>query len=327
MAGAAPVEIRHRFVQSNGIRLHLAEAGSGPLVLLCHGFPESWYSWRHQLHALAGAGLHAVAPDLRGYGQTDRPAAAAQYTQLHHVGDMLGVLDALGEQQAVIVGHDWGAPVAWHTALLRPDRIRGVVGLSVPYTPRGDASFLTAIRQQLPPELDFYIAYFQEPGVAEAELERDVCASLRRFLYALSGDAAPDERWRPEMPKGQGVLTRTVEPKQLPAWLTEADIDFYAGEFARTGFAGGLNWYRAIDLSWELMGAWQGALVSQPALYIAGERDAVIAFPGMDAVVHNLERFVPKLRKTVLLPGCGHWTQQEFPAEVNAELLAFIQSL
>jgi pimeloyl-ACP methyl ester carboxylesterase len=225
------------------------------------------------------------------------------------------------------VGHDWGAPLAWHTALLRPDRIRGVVGLSVPYTPRGGESFLASIRRSLPPEMDFYMLYFQQPGVAEAELERDPRATIRRFLYALSGDAAPDERWRPEMPKGQGVLTRTVDPKQLPGWLSEVDIDFYAAEFARTGFGGGLNWYRAIDLSWELMAAWQGAPVRQPALYIAGERDVVIAFPGMDALVHNLQTYVPKLTRTVLLPGCGHWTQQEFPAEVNTELVAFLQSL
>ena len=324
-AGAA--EISHRVVETNGIRLQVAEAGRGPLVLLCHGFPESWYSWRHQLHALAGAGFHAVAPDMRGYGQSDRPAPPSQYTQLHRVGDLLGLLDALGERQAVIVGHDWGAPVAWHTALLRPDRIRGVVGLSVPYTPRAAIAPLKALRQNLPPELDFYMLYFQQPGVAEAELERDARGSLRRFLYGLSGDAAPDERWRPEMPMGRGVLDALGDPKELPGWLTEADLQFYSDEFSRSGFSGGLNWYRAMDLSWELMAPWAGATVAPPALYIAGERDVVLSFAGMRERLPRLQEHAPNLRRTVLLPECGHWTQQERPAEVNAELVAFLQSL
>jgi len=325
MTTPADTQIRHRTIETNGIRMHLAEAGTGPLVLFCHGFPESWYSWRHQLHALAGAGYHAVAPDMRGYGQTDRPASPTQYTMLHHAGDMLGVLDALGAQTAVIVGHDWGAPVAWNTALLRPDRFSGVVGLSVPYSPRGRAGTVANMRRALPAGADFYFLYFQTPGVAEAELEADPRASLRRFLYSASGDPTPHERWRPEMRAGQGFLENTVEPHTLPDWLSEADLDFYAGEFARTGFAGGLNWYRAADLTWELMAPFAGATHPSPALFVAGERDAVLAFPGMDQVVHNLRQSVPGLTKTVLLPGCGHWTQQERPAEVNAEIVAFLQ--
>src|SRR5438105_7751055 len=164
-------EIRHRTIETNGIRMHIAEQGEGPLVVLCHGFPESWYSWRHQLSALAAAGFHAVAPDMRGYGQTDRPEAIDQYTLFHLVGDIVGLLDALGERQAVIAGHDWGAPVAWGTALFRPDRIRGVVGLSVPYTPRGPVAITQAMRNA--GANNFYMLYFQKPGVAEAELERD----------------------------------------------------------------------------------------------------------------------------------------------------------
>ncbi|HEX3246388.1 MAG TPA: alpha/beta hydrolase, partial [Chloroflexota bacterium] len=179
-------ELTHRFIHTNGIRMYMAERGEGPLVLLLHGFPESWYSWRHQLSALAEAGYHAVAPDQRGYGQTDRPDDVQKYTQLHLVGDVIGLLDALGEQQAVVVGHDWGAPVAWNTALLRPDRVRGVVGLSVPYTPRGATSMLTALRSVLGE--GFYMAYFQEPGVADAELGRNPRETIRRLLYSASGD-------------------------------------------------------------------------------------------------------------------------------------------
>src|SRR5215475_10185057 len=179
--------LNHRTVDTNGIRMHIAEAGSGPLVLLCHGFPESWYSWRHQLAALAEGGFRAVAPDMRGYGRTDRPQAIDQYTLFHQVGDMVGLLDALGAAQAVIAGHDWGAPVAWHAALMRPDRFRGVIGLSVPFRPRGPDRPSTVMPQT--EDAVFYQLYFQTPGVAEAELERDVRSTMRRLAYAGSGDA------------------------------------------------------------------------------------------------------------------------------------------
>jgi pimeloyl-ACP methyl ester carboxylesterase len=319
-------EITHRFVETNGIRMHLAEAGAGPLVLLLHGFPESWYSWRHQLRALAEAGYRAVAPDQRGYGQTDRPDDVRSYTILHLVGDVVGLLDALGEERAAVVGHDWGAPVAWHTALLRPDRVRGVGGLSVPYRPRGPASPLSVMRARLGE--GFYQAYFQRPGVADEELSRDVRATLRRVLYSASGDAPwTGEPRQPVVPDGGGFLDLLVEPPELPAWLTEADLDFYAGEFERTGFTGGLNWYRNIELSWELMAPWQGAVVTPPALYVAGDRDLVVNLPGMKERLATLQEVAPRLEPVRLLPGCGHWTQQERPAEVNAALLGFLGRL
>jgi len=324
-------EISHRFVVANGIRIHIAEQGTGPLVLLCHGFPESWYSWRHQLRALADAGFRAVAPDMRGYGQTDRPEAIDQYALLHLVGDMVGVLDALGQESAVIAGHDWGAPVAWHAALFRPDRFRAVIGLSVPYRPRGSTRPTTVMTQT--DDALFYQLYFQEPGVAEAELERDVRLTIRRLLYSASGDVPRRARTPASadavgmVPRRGGFLTRTLEPSSLPPWLTEADIDFYAGEFARTGFGGGLNWYRNIDRSWELLAPFAGARVTVPALYIAGDFDLMVAFRGMDQLIRDLSRFVPQLRKTVMLPGCGHWTQQERPKEVNEAMIEFLESL
>ena len=185
-------EVRHRMVETNGIRMHLAEAGSGPLVVLCHGFPELWYSWRHQLAALAEAGLRAVAPDMRGYGQTDRPEAIDQYTVLHMIGDMVGLLDALGSEQAVIVGHDWGAVVAWHAAQLRPDRFRSVVGLSVPFRARGSARPTTVMPQT--DDAMWYQLYFQDPGVAEAEYDRNVRFVFRAGRIAISGDAPPGAR-------------------------------------------------------------------------------------------------------------------------------------
>src|ERR1700684_4368450 len=229
-------ELTHRTIDENGIRMHIAEQGSGPLVLLCHGFPESWYSWRHQLAALSAAGFHAVAPDMRGYGLTDSPAEIERYTLFHLVGDLVGVLDALGEKTAVVVGHDWGAPVAWHCALLRPDRFRAVVGLSVPFRPRG-ATRPTSVMPQTESSF-FYQLYFQAPGVAEAELQRDPRDTVRRLLYSGSGDIprrsdnTMGDQAPGMIPKTGGFLTRTVDPATLPAWLTEADIDFFAGEVA-----------------------------------------------------------------------------------------------
>jgi pimeloyl-ACP methyl ester carboxylesterase len=334
-------ELTHRTVDANGIRIHIAEQGSGPLVLLCHGFPESWYSWRHQLSALSQAGFHAVAPDMRGYGNTDRPAEIERYTLFHLVGDMVGVLDALGEKQAVIVGHDWGAPVAWHAALMRPDRFRAVVGLSVPYRPRGSIAPTTVMPQNA--DASFYQLYFQAPGVAEAELEADVRMSLRKILYSGSGDvprrnpgAASSSVASGSSASGSGVgmvprtggfLTRMPSPESLPPWLGAADIDFYVQQFQHSGFRGGLNWYRNIDRNWELMAPYAGAAVTVPALYMAGDLDLVVSFPRMKEVIADLARYIPQLRGSIMLPGCGHWTQQERSNEVNKALIDFLRSL
>jgi pimeloyl-ACP methyl ester carboxylesterase len=322
-------QLQHRAIETNGIRMHIAEQGSGPLVVLCHGFPECWYSWRHQLPALADAGFHAVAPDMRGYGQTARPHEIDQYTLFHLVGDMVGLLYALDAESAVIAGHDWGACLAWHAALLRPDRFRAVIGLSVPYRPRGPVRPTTVM-----PKTDdaiFYQLYFQEPGIAEAELERDPRATIRQLAYMASADPR-GEAAKPN-PAGVGMVPRaggflgSVEAPPLPPWLTEADIDYFAGEFVRTGFRGGLNWYRNIDRNWELLAPYAGALVTVPALYVAGDRDPVVAFRGMHRLIRNLKKYVPALRQTIMLSGCGHWTQQERPQEVNAAMVEFLNGL
>ncbi|HME93799.1 MAG TPA: alpha/beta hydrolase [Methylomirabilota bacterium] len=324
-------EIQHRLVETNRIRMHVAEQGTGPLVLMCHGFPESWYSWRHQIRALADAGFRAVAPDMRGYGQTDAPAEIERYTLLDLVGDMVGLLDALGAESAVIAGHDWGAPVAWHSALLRPDRFRAVIALSVPFRPRGSTRPTSVMPQT--DDAMFYQLYFQTPGVAEAELGRDARSTIRRLLYSGSGVgvAAQAAIGLPGavgmVPRSGGLLTHTADPPGLPPWLTAADLDFYAAEFTRTGFRGGLNWYRNSDRNWEALAPFAGARVTVPALYVAGDHDLVVRFPGMDQLIPNLSRFVPNLRRTIMLPGCGHWTQQERPAEVNAAMLEFLRSL
>ena len=310
-----------RTISTNGIRMRIAEQGSGPLVLLLHGFPESWYSWRHQLPALAAAGFHVVAPDQRGYGGTEAPPAIDAYDILHLVDDAVGVLDALGAERAVVVGHDWGSPVAWHCALLHPERFHAVAALSVPYVGRSPLPPIEMFRMMAGDHF-FYILYFQEPGVAERELEADVRSTMRRFLYAASGDVTePLDFW--QKPKTAKFLDGLPDPKTLPPWLTEADLDTFTAEFSRAGFRGGLNWYRNFDRNWELTPQLAGASVTQPALFIAGERDGVLAMVPVDA----MRELVPKLRRLLMIPGCGHWTQQERPAEVNAALIEFLKGL
>lgn len=314
-------QIHHRTLDVNGIRMHVAEQGAGPLVLLCHGWPELWYSWRHQLPALARAGFRAVAPDMRGFGATDAPADVGEYTILHTTGDMVRLVAALGEARAFIVGHDWGAPVAWQAALMRPDIFPAVVGMSVPHRPRSEDAPLKLLRQA--GLGNYYWFYFQQPGVAEAELERDVATSMRKLLYGVSGDVPVDRENPLVIPAGKGFLDRMAVPPAMPSWLREQDIRTLADEYRRTGFRGGLNLYRNIDRNWELTAPWHGASIRQAALFIAGTRDPVIAGKRGELAVEHMSRAVPNVR-TVLIEGAGHWIQQERPEQVNAALLDFL---
>jgi pimeloyl-ACP methyl ester carboxylesterase len=322
--------ITHRFVEVDGVRLHVAEQGSGPLVLLLHGWPESWHSWRHQFAPLAAAGYRVVAPDQRGFARSDRPEDVSAYTLPRLVGDVVGLIRELGEERAVVVGHDWGAPVAWTTALLRPDVVRAVAGLSVPpVLPTG----------MVPPSITrerygdgFYQIYFQAPGVADAELARDVPASLRRILASGSGENPFNKQPRPWIiPDGATLLDTAPEPSALPSWLTEQDIQAVADDYAPHGahaFTGGLNWYRNIELNHELMAAFRGRVIDRPALYVVGDRDMVLSLGGAaPGLTTSLTQTLPRLRGVVKLEGCGHWTQQERPDEVNAALLGFLAKL
>jgi pimeloyl-ACP methyl ester carboxylesterase len=321
--------IRHRTIQTNGIQMHIAEAGDGPMVLLCHGFPEIWYSWRHQLPALAQAGYRVVAPDMRGYGRTDAPEAIDQYTVFHLVGDMVGLLDALGEQRAAIVGHDWGSIVAWSAALLRPERFRGVVGMSVPFIPRAPIR-PTQLMKAAAGDRFMYILYFQEPGKAEAELDPRAGETMRKILYTASGSVPRDQAWRQDLPKNALLLDGMVEPRELPLWLTQEDLDLYIAEFERTGFRGGINWYRNLDRNWELMAPWQGVGISVPALFIGGLRDFVVTGPGGEGpgpMVQALDQHCSVLRGIELITDSGHWTQQESPQETNKALIGFLGGL
>jgi len=311
-------DVEQRSIQTNGIQMRIAEAGEGPLVVLCHGFPESWYSWRHQLPALAAAGYHAVAPDMRGYGGTDRPDPIEAYTVMHLVGDMVGLLDACGEQQAVIVGHDWGSIVAWNAALIRPDRFRAVVGMSVPYFPRLPMR-PTELFKAAAGDSFMYILYFQDPGKAEAELDPRARETMRKILYSGSG-SAPVEGIRRDLPRTAGFLDGMREPDKLPAWLREEDLDFYAAEFERTGFRGGINWYRNFDRNWETAPRVGAAKIEIPCLMVTAEWDPVLR-PEMAAGMPDL---IPDL-ETASIPRCGHWTQQEKPEELNRILVDWLQ--
>ncbi|WP_190107888.1 alpha/beta fold hydrolase [Streptomyces cinnamoneus] len=321
--------VEHGFVEVNGIRLHVAEQGQGPLVVLLHGFPECWYSWRHQFAPLAEAGYRVVAPDQRGYGRSEQPEAIDAYSMLHLTGDVIALVHALGEEQAVVVGHDWGAPVAWNTALLRPDVVRGVVGLSVPPIPRGPLAPLQQLRGVLGD--GFYQQYFQEPGVADAELVRDPRITFRSILTGASGDSPHTDPPRPwVVPDGASLLDTMEDPQELPPWLTDDDVQTFVREFSEHGeraFTGGLNWYRNIDRNWELLAPFQGRTIDVPSLYVSGDRDLVRGFPGVDQLLPVLPAIAPGLRDSITLEGCGHWTQQERPDEVNAALLDFLGQL
>lgn len=311
-----------RIIPTNGITLEVTEAGQGFPVVLCHGFPELAYSWRHQVPALAGAGYRVIAPNQRGYGQSSRPEAMEAYDLDALAKDILGLLDALAIEKAVIVGHDWGSPVVSHVALTYPDRVQGVAWLSVPHSARGSRVPLEAMREMAGPEHIFYIDYFQAPGVADAELMEDVRASLLGFLWSISGDAPPEERFRP-IRRGARFVDSFSAPAKLPPWLSEEDLQVYVDAFSKSGFTGGLNWYRNVNRNWERSAHLAGAVVRQPALFVTGSRD-----PARNpAAIERLRETVPDLRGLHVLDGCGHWTQQERPEEVNTILLAFLDEV
>jgi pimeloyl-ACP methyl ester carboxylesterase len=317
-----------RTIDAGEVKLRVAVEGSGPLVLMVHGFPESWYSWRHQITPIAEAGFTAAAIDVRGYGGSDKPPEVADYAMQHMVADVAGAIRTLSPgAPAVIVGHDWGAPIVWNTAMIQPQAVRAVAALSVPHFGVPEQSLRQIWEAVFTSRgVFFYQQYFQAPGVAEAELEADVRASLRRFYYAISGEA-PDGSWPLDKVVGDGVLHRLPDPDPFPAWLTPADLDYFVGEFERSGFRGPLNRYRNADADFAWLQQFKGRKVEQPALFIGGERDLVLSMFGRGDFVAPMKAAVPDLRGHDVLPGCGHWTQQERPGEVNERLLAWLKGL
>jgi len=321
-------EITHRRVKTNAIELHVAESGpsDGELVVLCHGFPELWYSWRHQLPALGAAGYRVIAPDLRGYGDSDRPERVEDYGIGPLTADLLGLVDEAGHDKAVFVGHDWGALIVWDLCRLHPDRVAAACPMSVPLFNPPVAP--TELFEAMFPGQFFYILYFQDVGPAEKELGADPRRTMRGILWAASGDAMGDTpSTEPRPREGTGLLDVMVDaPAQLPAWLTEDDVDTYAAAFEKSGFFGPVSFYRNLDANWRLVHDIPLETISMPVAFIAGARDPVIAGPA-GAGVGVMEQVLPDFRGATLIDGAGHWNQQEKPEETNAALLKFLAGL
>jgi len=306
------------------VRLRVIEAGDrgAPVVILAHGFPELAYSWRHQIPALAGAGYHVLAPDQRGYGGSSRPDAIEAYDIHQLTADLVGLLDDVGTERAVWVGHDWGAVVVWNAPLLHPDRVAAVAALSVPPLPRSKMPPTRAFRAKFGDNF-FYILYFQEPGVADAELDADPARTMRRMLGGLRASGDHAAALRMVRPGPLGFVDRLPEPDRLPDWLSQDELDHYISEFARTGFTGGLNWYRNLDRNWETTADLADAKIAVPCLFIGGTADPVLVFSRAD----RAGEVISGPYRQVMLDGAGHWLQQERPHEVNASLLDFLNGL
>ncbi len=308
-------------IETNGITLRCVVEGEGPLVILLHGFPQCWYLWRHQIDPLVAAGFRVAVPDQRGYGGSDAPEEIDAYDIVSLSGDVAGIADALGEERFLVVGHDWGAPVAWHTALLHEARVRAVVGMSVPYT-RGAPELLT--RQEFWGDRFWYIVYFQTPGVAEAELEADVRKSLRLIYLGASADA-PVDALAIDKPKTAGFLDGMQDVEPLPAWLSESDLDYYTEQYRRNGFHGPVSWYRNIERNHALTPELEGKKIAPPAFFLTGSEDPVMKFPG--DMFNTMDANFVDLRGKHIVQGAGHWLQLEKKDEVTAQLIEFLQSV
>jgi pimeloyl-ACP methyl ester carboxylesterase len=313
-------------IRTNGIQVRAVVEGEGPLCILVHGWPESWYSWRHQIEPLVAAGYRVCVPDVRGYGGSDKPNAVEAYDLASLTGDVVGLIDALGAEQAILIGHDWGAPIVWATSILHRARVRAAIGLSVPHFGRGFQPAIDTLRQIYANRF-FYQIYFQEPGPAERELEADVRTALRKIYFGASGDLSDDERGSvSQKPAGAGMLEGMTNPARLPAWLTEQDLDYYVAEFEQSGFRGPLNRYRNYERDFAALPQLDEK-ISQPALFITGTRDPVLHFmPGFDLLAF-ISPMYEDLRGKITIEGIGHWTQQESPQAVNRAILDFVRSL
>lgn len=311
-------KIEHTTVATNGINMHIASIGTGPVILFLHGFPELWYSWRNQLLSLSSLGYRCIAPDLRGHGDTDAPPSSATYSGIHIAGDLVGLLDHLGIDQVFLVGHDWGAMMAWYFCWFRPDRVKALVTLSVPFFPRNPTiKFVDGLRASLGD--DYYFCWFQEPGVAEEDFARMDTAILMKKLFSVFDDLL-------FIPKDIGFSGLQISDT-LPSWLTEEDINYYAKKFDQKGFTGGLNYYRAADLTWELTAPWTGLQVKVPSKFIVGDQDIVYKMPGVKEYVQNggFKKDVPNLQDVVVMEGVAHFINQEKPKEISKHIYDFIK--
>uniref|UniRef100_A0A7N0TN74 soluble epoxide hydrolase n=1 Tax=Kalanchoe fedtschenkoi TaxID=63787 RepID=A0A7N0TN74_KALFE len=313
--------IKHSTLHLNGIDIHLAEKGSGPdVILFVHGFPELWYSWRHQILTLSDLGYRCLAPDMRGYGDTDAPEGFRNYTVFHVVGDLVALLDAVAPAQKVfVVGHDWGASVAWHLCLFRPDKVRALVNLSVPFSPRNPVGKPVDRMRHVYGD-DYYMCRIQEPGHVEAEFAE---FGAKRVLKELFGYKTPRPLF---LPKDKCFSSPPDADIDLPPWMTEEDINYYASKFEKKGFTGGFNYYRVMNLNWELTAPWTGCQVKVPTKFITGDLDLVYNSFGAKNYVHSdtFKKAVPFLEEVVVLEGVAHWIQQEKPDEISKHIADFI---
>lgn len=309
------------------VRLRAAIEGSGPLVILVHGFPESWFSWRHQITPIAEAGFTACAIDVRGYGGSDKPEPVEAFSMECLINDLVGLANVLQPgRPAILVGHDWGAPIVWNSALTRPDRFGAVGALSVPYLGVGSRPFSEMFDEVFTQKNRFfYQAYFQKEGVAEAEAEADPRDFLRKFYYAISGDA-PADSW-PMKTADATLLEGLVDPDPFPAWLTPQELDYYVAEFEASGFRGPINRYRNHVGDFHFLQPFKDRQIEQPALFISGTRDMAFNMGGAADPIALMRRLVPNLSVAEVLEGCGHWTQQERPDEVTALLIPWLKTL
>jgi pimeloyl-ACP methyl ester carboxylesterase len=313
-----------RLVETNGVRLRVIEAGErgAPLVVLAHGFPELAYSWRHQIPALADAGFHVLAPNQRGYGGSSTPEAVEAYTVVELNADIVGLLDEVGAECAAIVGHDFGAAVAWAAPLLHPDRFSGVVGLSVPPVPRPQVPTTQAFRRVFGDNF-FYMLYFQEPGPADAELNRDPATTMRKLMSGMESTTDEVAAMRMLTPGPEGFIDRIPEPGEPPVWISKDEFDYYVDEFTRGGFTAPLNWYRCLDRNWELTASTPAATIAVPSLFVGGTADPTLAYTPR----HRVREVVSGDYREVMIDGAGHWLMEERPAEINELLLGFLSGL
>jgi pimeloyl-ACP methyl ester carboxylesterase len=312
-------------VTNRDVSLNVAVAGNGPLILCVHGWPELSYSWRHQQAYFAARGYTVAAMDVRGYGGSSKPDPIAEYTMRKLASDVAAVIDALGNGKAILFGHDWGAPIVWNSAMLYPDKVTAVAGLSVPHMPVGGVSFLTAARAIYADKF-FYQLYFQAEGVVEAEFGADLRAALRKTYFSISGDA-PADLMLTAKPADANFLDGLIDPETFPAWMTDADMQHYIDAFAAGGMRGPFNRYRAQDLDFAEIGDLAGRHIAQPSFFVAGDRDPVRRFlPGMDLYAAAGAAY-DDFRGSVILPGIGHWVQQEAPEATNAALAGFLGGL
>ncbi len=319
--------ISFRFIRSKGIQLRVAVAGkSGPLVILAHGWPESWYSWRHQIKALADAGYQVAAPDMRGYGGSDAPPGVEDYRVDRIAEDLLGIIEAFGQEKAILVGHDWGALVAWQAVQLHPQRFSALIAMSVPYGGRPSRSPIESWKARFGDRF-FYILYHQRPGEAEAEYDADPRGILSRLYQSPDAPREAPQHTDPRADTGVGWIPRLGAPRQLPDWLNSSDLDYYVSEFESAGFRGGVNYYRNFHRNWEITEHLSGKRIDIPVLFIAGEQDSVIQGASEQELTTTLRRLVNELRGVILFPGAGHWVQQELPGETNTAMLRFLADL